>query len=83
MLDEADRLLDATFEAPLRTVLAALPAEGRQTLLFSATMTRALVKLQRERLEGAHVFQAYEGLVTADNLRQASLLGGWGGGGGL
>jgi hypothetical protein len=40
VLDEADRLLDPTFEAPLRTILAALPAEDRQTLLFSATMTQ-------------------------------------------
>lgn len=70
VLDEADRLLDPTFEAPLRSVLGALPPEGRQTLLFSATMTQALVALQRARLEGAHVFQAYSGLMTADKLRQ-------------
>lgn len=75
MLDEADRLLDPTFEAPLRSVLAALPPAGRQTLLFSATMTRALVALQAERLQGAHVFQAYSGLVTADKLRQVRVGG--------
>lgn len=70
VLDEADRLLDPSFEGPLRSILAALPPDGRQTLLFSATMTQALVKLQSERLEGAHVFKAYEGLKTADRLRQ-------------
>jgi hypothetical protein len=28
------------------------------------------VKLQAEKLQGAHVFQAYAGLQTADRLRQ-------------
>ncbi|KAI8476969.1 MAG: P-loop containing nucleoside triphosphate hydrolase protein [Monoraphidium minutum] len=70
VLDEADRLLDPTFEAPLRSILGALPTDNRQTLLFSATMTQALVKLQSERLAGAHVFQAYTGLQTAEKLRQ-------------
>jgi superfamily II DNA/RNA helicase len=40
VLDEADRLLDPTFEEPLRSILAALPSDDRQTLLFSATMTQ-------------------------------------------
>jgi hypothetical protein len=79
VLDEADRLLDPTFEAPLRSILSALPPHDRQTLLFSATMTQALVKLQAERLAGAHVFQAYTGLQTAEKLRQVG--GGHGGAG--
>jgi len=45
VLDEADRLLDAGFEADLSTIAAALPA-SRQTLLLSATLTDALVELQ-------------------------------------
>ena len=45
VLDEADRLLEPTFEGELRAILRALPA-ARQTLLFSATMTRSLVALQ-------------------------------------
>jgi hypothetical protein len=46
VLDEADRLLEPSFEAELEATLRALPAE-RQTLLFSATMTKALVALQK------------------------------------
>ncbi len=46
MLDEAERLLEPSFEAELATVLGTLPGE-RQTLLFSATMTKALVALQK------------------------------------
>jgi len=44
-------------------------------------MTQALVKLQAERLVGAHVFQAYTGLQTAERLRQVRGVGGVEGGG--
>jgi superfamily II DNA/RNA helicase len=46
VLDEADRMLEASFAPDLGTILAKLPSEGRQTLLFSATMTRSIQKLQ-------------------------------------
>jgi ATP-dependent RNA helicase RhlE len=46
-LDEADRMLDMGFLAPLRRVLPALPAT-RQTLLFSATFSPAIVQLSAE-----------------------------------
>ncbi|KAG2451318.1 hypothetical protein HYH02_003923 [Chlamydomonas schloesseri] len=72
VLDEADRVLDSTFEDDLRRILLALPAE-RQTLLFSATMTKSLIALQRQSLADAHVFQAYEGLRTADKLKEEYL----------
>ena len=42
VLDEADRLLESSFEAELQVILQFLPAR-RQTLLFSATMTKSLV----------------------------------------
>mmetsp|Transcript_35531 Transcript_35531/g.78825 ORF Transcript_35531/g.78825 Transcript_35531/m.78825 type:complete len:487 (-) Transcript_35531:822-2282(-) len=70
VLDEADRLLDPTFESDLRTVLATLPEDNRQTLLFSATMTKSLIKLQKAALKDAFVFQAYDGLKTADKLKE-------------
>lgn len=56
VLDEADRLLDPTFESELRVVAAVLPQE-RQTLLFSATMTQSLVAMQSSVLRNAHCFQ--------------------------
>ena len=38
MLDEADRLLESGFADELREIVTACP-RGRQTLLFSATLT--------------------------------------------
>lgn len=56
-MDEADRLLDPSFEDDLRVVLPLLPDQNRQTLLFSATLTTSLIKLQKATLQEAHVFQ--------------------------
>ncbi|GFH22098.1 uncharacterized protein HaLaN_19509 [Haematococcus lacustris] len=71
VMDEADRLLDPGFETDLRTILLALPpGDARQTLLFSATMTQALIKLQQSSLDDAFLFQAYQGLRTADTVRE-------------
>ena len=55
-MDEADRLLEASFEPDLHAILTKLPAK-RQTLLFSATMTKNLVTLQKAVLHDAYLFQ--------------------------
>jgi len=49
VLDEADRMLSLDFEEAINTVLGALPRD-RRTLLFSATMTSKVAKLQRASL---------------------------------
>ncbi len=49
VLDEADRMLDMGFIHDIRTIVAKLPA-ARQTLMFSATMPRAIADLAAQML---------------------------------
>ena len=49
VLDEADRMLDMGFIHDIRKIVAKLPA-GRQTLMFSATMPRAIADLAAQML---------------------------------
>ncbi|MFN0133946.1 MAG: DEAD/DEAH box helicase [Phycisphaerales bacterium] len=44
VLDEADQMLDMGFIQPIRRIAATLPAD-RQTVMFSATMPREILKL--------------------------------------
>lgn len=57
ILDEADRLLEPAFEEDLSFILQSL-ADDRQTLLFSATMTTKLEKLQAVALNSPFVYHA-------------------------
>ncbi|CAL52279.2 Helicase, C-terminal [Ostreococcus tauri] len=45
ILDEADRLLDSSFAAELKYLMSNLPQQ-RQTLMFSATITKSVTALQ-------------------------------------
>jgi ATP-dependent RNA helicase RhlE len=52
VLDEADRMLDLGFIHALRRIVKLLPRQ-RQTLLFSATMPRAIAVLAEDYLDNA------------------------------
>ncbi|KAI0071157.1 DEAD-domain-containing protein [Panus rudis PR-1116 ss-1] len=47
VIDEADRILEVGFEEEIKKIISLLPAENRQTMLFSATQTNKTQDLAR------------------------------------
>eukprot|EP00920_Eleutheroschizon_duboscqi_P025036 GHVT01061898.1.p1 GENE.GHVT01061898.1~~GHVT01061898.1.p1 ORF type:complete len:317 (+),score=43.41 GHVT01061898.1:198-1148(+) len=73
VLDEADRLLSLDFEEPLNKIIQAVPRE-RQTMLFSATMTTKVSKLQRACLSKPVKLEVSTKYDTSSNLLQKFVL---------
>lgn len=69
VLDEADRMLDMGFVHDVRRVLRALPAK-RQTLLFSATFSKAVKQLAKEFLTEPEFCEVAGANATADQVMQ-------------
>ena len=69
VMDEADRLLNMDFEKELETILRVIPSE-RHTMLFSATMTDKVAKLQRASLKNPVKVQVSTKYSTVDTLLQ-------------
>jgi ATP-dependent RNA helicase DeaD len=69
VLDEADEMLDMGFIDDIVTILKAVP-EGRQTLLFSATMPRPILELtKRFQKNPKHIMVVHKEL-TAPKIEQ-------------
>ena len=50
ILDEGDRMLDMGFIKDIRSIVKMVPQKNRQTLLFSATIPREIIKLAKNLL---------------------------------
>jgi ATP-dependent RNA helicase DeaD len=84
VLDEADEMLDMGFREELEALLGAAP-EGRQTILFSATLPRPIVELARRYTrdaarvaatppEEAHADIAFRAHLVASREREHALV---------
>jgi len=69
ILDEADRLLDMGFAEEVREIVKGCP-KGRQTLLFSATMNKKVMKLASISLREPTYIAVNRQLTVATGLRQ-------------
>jgi superfamily II DNA/RNA helicase len=69
VLDEADRMLDMGFIHDIRKIVAKLPAQ-RQTLLFSATMPRAIATLADHMLHDPAKVAVTPVASTVDRVEQ-------------
>jgi ATP-dependent RNA helicase RhlE len=57
VLDEADRMLDMGFINDVKKIVRALPAKKRQTMLFSATISKDVKKLAAEMQKSPKMIQ--------------------------
>ena len=72
VLDEADRMLSLDFEQELNELLTVIPT-NRRTLLFSATMTSKVQKLQRAALKDPVKVEVSTKFQTPQQLLQSYL----------
>jgi ATP-dependent RNA helicase DDX47/RRP3 len=75
ILDEADRMLSLDFEEELNQILDVIPdaTQGRRTMLFSATMTSKVQKLQRASLSDPVRIEVSTKFQTPSQLLQSYL----------
>jgi ATP-dependent RNA helicase DeaD len=69
VLDEADRMLDMGFREEMEELLAQLP-DHRQTLFFSATMSKAVQGLIRKFGKNPQTVQIEQKTLTVDSIEQ-------------
>lgn len=69
ILDEADEMLDMGFVEDIQTILRQSP-ENRQTVLFSATMPPAILKITKEFQTDPQLVAVDKGQKTVDNITQ-------------
>ena len=70
VIDEADRILDEGFENDINEILTYLP-KNRQTLLFSATLTKNLKRLVKVNMRSPE----YINLSNTDNIITNDIIG--------
>ena len=69
VLDEADEMLNMGFLEDMETILSSIPEE-RQTLLFSATMPKAILEITKKIQKNAQLVKVTKKELTVPNIEQ-------------
>ncbi len=69
VLDEADEMLDMGFREDIESILADMP-EDRQTILFSATMSKPILSITKRFLNDPVLVKVVRNELTNDNIEQ-------------
>ncbi len=69
ILDEADEMLDMGFREDIETIMKQIPEE-RQTILFSATMSREILDLTKKYLNKPQMIKLTHKEMTVPNVEQ-------------
>lgn len=69
ILDEADEMLDMGFREDIESILEDMPEE-RQTILFSATMSKPIMQITQKFLQDPVLVKVVKRELTATNIEQ-------------
>lgn len=69
ILDEADEMLNMGFREDIETILSGVPEE-RQTVLFSATMPKAIMEITKKFQKNAQMVKVTKKELTVPNIEQ-------------
>lgn len=72
VLDEADEMLNMGFEEDINTILKKVP-EDRQTVLFSATMSKKILEIAKKYLKNPVSVKIKSEELTVNNIKQISI----------
>jgi ATP-dependent RNA helicase DeaD len=70
VLDEADEMLDMGFIEDIETIIQNITVEGRQTLLFSATMPKPIMNLAEKYMNNPKVITVSREQLTVPQIDQ-------------
>ena len=74
ILDEGDRMMDMGFIHDIRKIVALIPKENRQTLLFSATIPNEIIKLSKSIMKNPVRINISPENPTLDIIKQTAFI---------